>query len=71
MKTRVWSPQKCRNGVFDKVLPIFVFHSALSPLNLLRLRQAIRFWRSPFERQIHSREAAISEELCSGRTNPC
>jgi CRP/FNR family transcriptional regulator, cyclic AMP receptor protein len=26
-------------GVFDKVLPIFVLHAALLPLNILRLRQ--------------------------------
>lgn len=28
-----------RYGVFDKVLPIFVLHSALLPLNIVRLRE--------------------------------
>jgi hypothetical protein len=30
------------NGVFDKVLPILVLHTALLPLNLHRLRQVMR-----------------------------
>lgn len=30
------------HGIFDKVLPIFVLHIALLPLNLARLREARR-----------------------------
>lgn len=30
------------HGIFDKVLPIFVLHVALLPLNLARLREALR-----------------------------